>query len=78
MYWACALADQKTDASLRETFAPIARDLEHNESRIVGELNGVQGRAVDVGGYYHPDPALTARAMRPSPTFNAILAAISG
>ena len=78
MYWARALADQKADARLRETFAPIARDLEQNESRIVGELNGVQARTVDVGGYYHPDPALTSQAMRPSPTFNAILAAISG
>jgi isocitrate dehydrogenase len=78
MYWARALADQKTDATLRETFAPIARDLEQNESRIVGELNGVQARTVDVGGYYHPDPALTSQAMRPSATFNAILAAISG
>jgi isocitrate dehydrogenase len=73
MYWARALADQKADTSLRDTFAAVARDLEHNESRIVGELNGVQGRTVDVGGYYHPDPALTAQAMRPSPTFNAII-----
>ena len=55
------------------TFAPIARELEQNESRIVGELNGVQGKPVDVGGYYHPDPALTAQAMRPSATFNAIM-----
>ena len=73
MYWARALAEQTVDAGLRETFAPIARDLEQNESRIVGELNGVQGKPVDVAGYYHPDPALTARAMRPSPTFNAII-----
>ena len=78
LYWARALAEQTGDAGLRETFAPLARDLEQNESRIVGELNGVQGKPVDVAGYYHPDPALTARAMRPSPTFNAILAAISG
>ena len=73
MYWARALADQTADGGLRETFAPIARDLEQNESRIVGELNGVQGKPIDVGGYYHPDPALTAQAMRPSPTFNAII-----
>ena len=78
MYWARALADQQSDARLRETFAPIALELEQNESRIVGELNGVQGRTVDVGGYYHPDPALTTQAMRPSATFNAIVAAVSG
>jgi isocitrate dehydrogenase len=78
MYWARALADQQSDGRLRETFAPIARELEQNESRIVGELNGVQGRTVDIGGYYHPDPVLTAQAMRPSATFNAIVAAISG
>jgi isocitrate dehydrogenase len=73
MYWARALADQTDDTRLRETFSSVARQLEQNESRIVGELNGVQGRPVDVGGYYHPDPALTAQAMRPSPTFNAII-----
>jgi isocitrate dehydrogenase len=78
MYWARALADQQSNAALRERFAPIARELEQNESRIVGELNGVQGRSVDIGGYYHPDPVLTAQAMRPSATFNAIVAAISG
>ena len=73
MYWAHALADQSSDASLRDAFTPIARDLEEHESRIVGELIAVQGTPVDVGGYYHPDPALTARAMRPSATFNAII-----
>jgi isocitrate dehydrogenase len=73
MYWARALADQTTDAGLRDVFAPIARDLEQHESRIVGELAAVQGKPVDVGGYYHPDPALTAQAMRPSATFNAIV-----
>jgi isocitrate dehydrogenase len=73
MYWARALADQTTDAGLRDVFAPIAWALEQNESRIVGELVGVQGKPVDVGGYYLPDPALTAQAMRPSATFNAII-----
>jgi isocitrate dehydrogenase len=58
---------------LRDIFGPIARELEQNESRIVGELIGVQGKPVDVGGYYLPDPALTAQAMRPSATFNAII-----
>jgi isocitrate dehydrogenase len=73
MYWARALADQTTDTGLRDAFAPIADALEQNESRIVGELIGVQGKPVDVGGYYLPDPALTAQAMRPSATFNAIV-----
>jgi isocitrate dehydrogenase len=76
MYWAKALAEQTADAALRDRFAPVARDLEQNEARIVGELNGVQGKPVDVGGYYHPDPALTATAMRPSATFNAIIDAL--
>ena len=48
-------------------------ELEQNESRIVGELIGVQGQPVDVSGSYLPDPALTAQAMRPSATFNAIV-----
>jgi isocitrate dehydrogenase len=73
MYWARALADQSTDGDLRTTFAPVARELERNEALIVAELNGVQGRPVDIGGYYHPDPARTGRAMRPSATFNAVV-----
>ena len=73
MYWARALADQTDDARLREVFAPVARDLEQNEQRIVGELNAVQGKPVEIGGYYQPDPAMTGRAMRPSATFNAII-----
>jgi hypothetical protein len=64
------------DADLRTTFGPVAAALEENESRIVGELNGVQGSPVDIGGYYHPDPAKTAAAMRPSATFNRIVDAL--
>ena len=73
MYWARALAEQTTDAELRDRFTPVARELEQNEQRIVSELNAVQGAPVDVGGYYQPDPALAAKAMRPSTTFNAII-----
>jgi len=73
MYWARALADQKKDLALAQRFAKIAGELERNESKIVAELNGVQGKPVDVGGYFRPDPKLTARAMRPSPTLNAII-----
>jgi isocitrate dehydrogenase len=73
MYWARALADQKKDAVLAQRFAKIAGELERNESKIVSELNAVQGKPVDIGGYYRPDPKLTARAMRPSSTLNAIV-----
>jgi isocitrate dehydrogenase len=73
MYWARALADQTTDAELRAIFGPIATELERNERTIVSELNGVQGKPVEIGGYYHPDSAKTSKAMRPSATLNAII-----
>jgi len=76
MYWARALADQSKDPELRARFGRVATELEGNEAKIVGELNGVQGKPVQVGGYYHPDPAQTARAMRPSATLNAIIEGI--
>jgi isocitrate dehydrogenase len=76
MYWARALADQKKDLGLAQRFARVAADMERNESRIVAELLGVQGKPVEIGGYYHPDPKLTARAMRPSATLNAIVDAV--
>jgi isocitrate dehydrogenase len=76
LYWAAALAAQSEDAELRAKFAPIAAALARDEAKIVAELNGVQGKPVDIGGYYHPDPELTAKAMRPSATFNAILAKV--
>jgi len=74
LYWAKALAAQSGDAELQQAFAPIAKELEANEPKIVAELNAVQGKPVDVGGYYQPDDTLAAKAMRPSATFNAILA----
>lgn len=73
MYWAEALAAQDDDAELKERFAPIAKALADNEKKIVDELNGVQGPAVDLGGYYKPSQDLTNKAMRPSPTLNAII-----
>ena len=73
LYWAQALAEQDDDPELKARFAPIARALEENEERIVGELNAVQGQPVDLGGYYHPDTVRVSRVMRPSPTFNAII-----
>lgn len=75
-YWAQALAAQDQDEQLQSLFAPVAARFEEEETRIVAELNAAQGEAVDIGGYYHPDPARCATAMRPSETLNAILAAL--
>ena len=73
MYWARALADQTRDAALKAAFTPIAQQLEQQERAILAELNGVQGKPVEIGGYYHPDPKKTAAAMRPSATLNRIV-----
>lgn len=73
LYWAQELARQKSDSEIAARFAPMASELSLHEHAIVGELNGVQGRAVDVGGYYRPDPTKAASAMRPSAIFNAIV-----
>ncbi|RAN82890.1 isocitrate dehydrogenase (NADP(+)) [Bacillus sp. SRB_336] len=78
LYWAQALASQDTHAGLKAKFVPLAKALADNEAIIVGELNGVQGKPVDIGGYYHPDLAKVSRAMRPSATFNIALAALAG
>ncbi|MBU1621176.1 MAG: NADP-dependent isocitrate dehydrogenase [Gammaproteobacteria bacterium] len=75
-YWAEALAAQDKDAALAAQFAPLAKALAENEAKIVLELNSVQGKAVDIGGYYKPDDALASKAMRPSDTFNQALAAL--
>lgn len=72
-YWAEALAAQTDDADLKAHFAPIAAALSQNEDKILGELNAAQGDAIDLGGYYHADPAKVASAMRPSETLNAII-----
>ena len=77
LYWAQALAAQSEDAALAGVFAPIVAELEAAEDVIVHELNEVQGVAMDIGGYYVPDLALGAEAMRPSPTLNAIIEAFS-
>jgi isocitrate dehydrogenase len=76
LYWADALAAQSDDAELKARFAPLAKSLSENEAKIVAELNGAQGKPVDIGGYYRPDPAKTEKAMRPSATLNAALAAV--
>ena len=73
MYWARALADQTRDAALKAAFTPIAQQLEQQERAILAELIGVQGKPIEIGGYYHPDPKKTAAAMRPSATLNRIV-----
>lgn len=76
MYWADAMAKQTADAALAARFAKLAETLHANEQQILAELNGVQGKAVDIGGYFRPDQAKAAAAMRPSTTLNAALAAL--
>lgn len=73
LYWAKHLAEQTQDADLRGIFAGVSKQLAANEAQIVGELNAVQGRPADLGGYYLPDDALTEAVMRPSATFNTII-----
>jgi len=74
LYWAQALAAQDQDETLQAHFAPIATQLSDACDDIVNELNNAQGQTMDIGGYYQPDPRLATQAMRPSDTFNRILA----
>jgi isocitrate dehydrogenase len=73
MYWAQTLSEQDNDAELKAKFTPIAQQLTENEAEIVAQLNAVQGSPVDIAGYFRPDRALAAKAMRPSVSFNAII-----
>ncbi len=73
MYWAQALAEQNEDAQLKAVFTPVAQQLADNEAKIVAELNEVQGKPVDIGGYYRPNKALVSQVMRPSATLNAVI-----
>ncbi len=77
-YWAQELAEQTEDAALQAQFAPLARALADNEQKIVDELTSIQGRPVDIGGYYLVDAAKAQAVMCPSPTLNAALAAVCG
>ncbi len=76
-YWAEELAAQTEDAELAKKFAPLAKALEAGEQAIVKELTDIQGKPVDIGGYYQPDPAKLAQVMRPSKTFNDALAKVA-
>jgi isocitrate dehydrogenase len=73
MFWAEALAAQDKDPQLKARFAPVAKALKEQEAKINAELIGAQGKPQDLGGYYQPDPAKAGKAMRPSPTLNAII-----
>lgn len=76
LYWAQELAAQNTDAELKAQFEGVAQAMAEQETTIVAELNDVQGKAMDIGGYYKPNPELAFAAMRPSATLNAIIDAI--
>jgi len=76
MYWAQALAEQTEDPELQSRFAPLAKVLTENEEVIVAELLAAQGKPVDMGGYYHVDPELASKAMRPSAALNEALESI--
>ena len=73
MYWAQAVAAQTQDSELQAQFTALAEALTSNEETIVAELNGVQGPAVDLGGYYRLDATKASEAMRPSATLNALI-----
>jgi isocitrate dehydrogenase len=74
MYWAEALAAQDQNLELKAKFGKLAQDLSSQEETIIAELNGAQGQAVDIGGYYHPNKEKTIAAMRPSATLNRLIA----
>ena len=73
LYWARALASQEKDLQLRERFEPISNQLSELENVIIEEMNASQGIAVDIGGYYQPNPELVSKAMRPSRSFNGVI-----
>jgi isocitrate dehydrogenase len=72
-YWAKALAKQTEDTELQSIFIQVANQISNNEDKIVSELIDIQGKSVDIGGYYQPDEELTSKSMRPSKTLNSIL-----
>ena len=77
-FWAEALAAQTEDAELAKAFAPLAKALADGEQKIIAELTEVQGKPVDIGGYYQPDWKKVEAVMRPSTTLNAAIAAAQG
>ena len=78
MYWAQELAGQTDDPELQRHFAPLAKAMADNEQQIIQELTEVQGQPVEIGGYYKVDDARCEAVMRPSKTFNGVLATVNG
>ena len=76
LYWAQTLASQDQNHDVRQRFQSVAQSLADSEAVIIDELLAAQGRPVDIGGYYHPDPERAERTMRPSSTFNTIIDAV--
>ncbi len=76
LYWAQALAEQDKDTAIKDRFTKVAAELSANESKIAEEMLAAQGKPVDIGGYFMPDPEKASQAMRPSKTFNAIIDAL--
>ena len=76
LYWAQELAKQNKDSTLKTTFTKVAANLKENETKIVAELNSIQGNSVNIGGYYMPKDILADKAMTPNTTLNSILASI--
>ncbi|MBU2020159.1 MAG: NADP-dependent isocitrate dehydrogenase [Bacteroidetes bacterium] len=77
LFWAEAMANQNEDAELKQKFQKLYNQLKEKESIIVGELNAVQGRPLEIKGYYNPNESLVEKAMRPSATFNDLLATLN-
>ena len=77
LYWAEELANQNKDADLQSKFTPVAEKLKANEEKIISELKAVQGKSVNIGGYYRFDQSLAEDIMRPSQTFNQIIDSIA-
>ncbi len=76
MYWADELAKQSDDMDLKTEFASVSKQMRENENKIIFELNSVQGKAIDIGGYYLPNEEKVSKYMRPSKAFNSIIDAI--
>jgi isocitrate dehydrogenase len=76
MFWARALAEQSDDSELQSIFSVVTQQFTDNKAAIIEELKAAQGDTVEIGGYYQPNPELTAAAMRPSASFNRIIDAI--
>ncbi|MDX1651977.1 MAG: NADP-dependent isocitrate dehydrogenase [Brumimicrobium sp.] len=77
LYWAEALSQQNEDKSLKSIFEPVAKSLRQNEDKIVDELNSIQGKSVDIKGYYNPPYERVYEVMRPSKTFNDIISGLA-